>query len=144
MFLGEYRHQTDEKNRLRVPAKLKKALGKNYIITKGTNGCLFLFSAEGVKEQLVDKLNNVAMFDLKAQQPIRMLLSSAFEAEEDNQGRFLLEKALREFADIKKGVVFIGVGTRIEIWASEKWDKYLEADKDDFDKILGGLKEYGV
>ena len=143
MFLGEFKHQTDEKHRLRVPSKLRKVLGKNYIITKGTNKCLFIFSDNGFKESVVNKLNNVSLFDATASKPIRLLMSSAYEAEEDKQGRFLTPKALREFASINKNVVFIGAGNHIELWSEKAWNNYLN-DDEDFDSMLGGLKEYGI
>lgn len=144
MFLGEFKHQTDEKFRLRVPAKLRKELGKNYIITKGTNGCLFIFSEATFKAKLVDKLQDASLFNPKIQKPIRFLMSSAFEVEEDKQNRFLTPKALREFAGIKKNVVFVGVGTHLELWSEKNWKKYLEDESKDFDKVLGGLSEYGI
>ncbi|MGD9901202.1 MAG: division/cell wall cluster transcriptional repressor MraZ [Spirochaetales bacterium] len=144
MFVGEYRHQMDEKFRLRMPAKFKKQLGKNFVVTKGTNGCLFVFSHADMKAHLLDKLNNVSIFDINAQKPLRVLLSSAFEVEEDNQGRFLIDKALRDFANLKKDVVFIGVGNHIEVWNINLWENYLNADDSNFDALMGGLKDYGI
>ena len=143
MFLGEYKHQTDEKWRLRMPTAFKKLLGKNYIITKGTSGCLFVFSASGAKELLADKLKETSLFDAKLQKATRLLFSSAFEVEEDNQGRMLLPKALREFAKLNKDVVFIGVGTHIEIWDDKAWNNY-QNDSEELDKVLEGLADYGI
>ncbi len=125
---------------MRVPAKLKKQLGKNYIITKGTNGSLFLFTKEGMEKHLLSKFEGVSLFDLEKQKAIRAILSSSFEVEEDKQGRFLLPKALRVFANIKKNVYFIGVGSHMEIWNASSWEKYLTEEVEDFDKLLGGLK----
>jgi len=143
MFLGEYEHQTDEKSRLRMPAKFKKELGKTYYVTKGTNGCLFVFSPANLEELLTDKLKEASLFDSAVQKPIRLFLSSAYEVEEDNQGRFLLPKVLREFASINKNVVFIGVGTHIEIWSEKSWKDY-KTSEENFDKTLEGLKNYGI
>ncbi len=71
-------------------------------------------------------------------------MSSAHVTEEDKQGRFLAPKALREFASIKKNVVFVGVGNHIELWNKKAWENYLNDESEDFDKMLGGLKEYGI
>jgi MraZ protein len=143
MFLGEYKHQMDEKSRLRMPTVFKKLLGKNYIVTKGTNACLFVFSANGAKELLADKLKETSLFDIKLQKATRLLFSSAFEVEEDNQGRMLLPKALREFASLNKDVVFIGVGNHIEIWNDKAWNNY-QNDAEEFDEVLEGLSDYGI
>lgn len=147
MLFGEYYHQIDEKGRIRIPSKLKSALGENLVVTKGTAGCLFLLKQEAWSNDLFEKLKNVPISDHEAQKPIRMLLSSGSELEGDNQGRFLMPKNLREFANIKKDIVFIGVGNRAEIWAREEYDAYLRGDKrelPDFDKAIQTLKQYGV
>ena len=133
----------DEKSRLRMPTSFKKLLGKNYIVTKGTSKSLFVFSASSAKELLADKLKDTSLFDSKPQKATRLLFSSAFEVEEDNQGRVLLPKALREFASLTKDVIFIGVGNHIEIWDEKAWDNY-QNEGDDFDKVLEGLSDYGI
>jgi MraZ protein len=143
MFLGEYKHQTDEKFRLRMPSAFKKVLGASYMITKGTNGCLFVFSENSKKELFEDKLKNASLFDANLKKPLRLLFSSAFMVEEDNQGRFLLPKALREFAALQKNVVFVGVGSHIEIWDERLWQEY-QQNETNFDKLLAGLAEYGI
>jgi len=117
------------------------------MVTKGTAGCLFMFSGLEWHENLADKLSGVPMSDLDVQRPLRMFFSSANELEEDNQGRYMLPKNLREFAKIKKDIVFIGVGNRAEIWAREEYDAYLRGEKrdlPDFDKAIAGLQKYGV
>lgn len=142
MFLGEYAHQLDEKNRLRLPSKFKKELGKNYIVLKGTNGCLFVFSSALLNELFVNKLKEASLFDSALQKPMRLLLSSAYEVEEDNQGRVLLPKNLREYASLKKNLVFIGVGTHIEIWQEKRFQEYQK--EGELASLLEGLKEYGI
>ena len=150
LLFGEYTHQIDEKGRIRIPAKIKAALGENFMVTKGTAGCLFLFSRSVWETGLANKLNAVPMSDLEVQRPLRMFFSSVNELEEDNQGRYLMPRNLREFAAIKKDIVFIGVGNRAEIWAREEYDAYLRGDsryeqkRPDFDKALAGLQKYGV
>ncbi|MBR2372486.1 MAG: division/cell wall cluster transcriptional repressor MraZ [Clostridia bacterium] len=141
MFLGEYRHQIDAKNRLRVPAKLKSELGDKFVVTKGSNGCLFVFNSKTM-ESLYEKLQNVPISDIAAQRSIRMLFSSASEVENDEQGRFLLPQSLKAFAKIDKNVVTVGAGTRIEIWSEEVWNEYNSYDN--FDEVLEGLGKFGV
>lgn len=141
MFIGTYRHQFDEKSRLRMPSKFKEALGEGFIIAKGTNGCLFAFSKEEF-EKLYNKLSEVSMFDLEAQKPVRALLASAFETEEDKQGRILLPQELRSYANMQKNIVTIGVGNRVEIWAEEAFNAY--NTEESYDQAASALSKYGV
>lgn len=141
MFFGEYYNKIDEKGRLRMPPKLKEELGNKYLVTKGGNGCLFVFSSKTV-EKLEEKLNSIPLSDIEAQKPLRMLFSASFMVEEDNQGRFLLPPKLREFAGLVNETVIIGAGTRVEIWNSEKWSHYNTCE--DFDSMLSNLSKFGV
>lgn len=143
MFFGEYKHSVDEKARMRVPAKLKVSLSNKYVVTKGTSGCLFIFSKNYFEQEFLSKLNAVPTFNVASQKPIRMLLSSTFEVEEDAQGRFLLPASLREFAGIEKNVVFIGMGNRIEVWSDNNWENYKGSDND-FDVLFESLSEFNV
>ena len=132
MLIGTYRHSLDSKNRMRIPSKFKGELGANCIITKGTGSSLMLFSGDGF-QGLYERLSGISIFDEEAQKPVRKFLSSAFEAEEDAQGRILLPKELIKHAEITKNVVFVGVGNRVEIWAEEIWDKMQDdEEKADF------------
>lgn len=138
MLIGTYRHQIDEKFRMRMPAKFKEELGEGFVITKGTNNCLYAFTKSKFAE-LYEKLTNLPIFDAEVQKPVRMLLSSAFESEEDKQGRILLAKELREYAKINKNIVLIGSGSRVEIWAEEEWDAYSSGDFTSSSKSLAGF-----
>ena len=139
MFLGTYNHQIDQKNRMRVPAKFKAELGSGFVVTKGTNGCLFVLP--GTENKLFQKLAELPVFDSAAQKSARLLLSSAYVAEEDAQGRVLLPKELLTHAKIVKDIVFVGVGARVEIWAKEVWEAYQNEDFDSAAQILG---QFGV
>jgi len=144
VFFGEFFHQLDEKGRIRIPAKLKSAFStKECIITKGTNGCLFVFDKKYFVDEFLVKLSAVPTFDINTQKPIRMLLSSSFEAQEDSQGRFLMPSTLKEYAKILKNIVFIGVGNRIEIWSEENWQEY-KGSEFTFDESVSKLSELNI
>ena len=121
MFFGEYRHQLDEKCRVRIPAKLKEQLGSHPFIMKGPNECLLVLKQDDANEFLTRQFGNVDMVDPKNNASLRMITSSAFFADEDKQGRILLPSVLREFAGIQKEVVLAGVVSRIEIWSKDRW-----------------------
>ena len=137
MLIGTYRHSIDAKKRMRLPTKFKNELGSTIIVAKGTSKNLLIFSKESFDE-LYKKLTSIALFDEEAQKPIRKFLSSAFEIEEDTQGRHLLSKELCNFGGFQKDIVFVGVGNRVEIWAEEEWNAVDEDEKIDFG-ILGKL-----
>ena len=101
----------------------------------------FAFSKEKF-EELYQKLSEIPMFDSEAQKPIRALLSSAFETEEDKQGRILLPQELRNYAKLTKNVVTIGVGNRVEIWSEEVFDGYNTSES--YDEAASQLGKYGV
>jgi len=141
MLFGTFFNQIDAKGRVRIPGKLKSALGKDAVITRGTGGCLFIWSQKEF-QKMVDKIGNVPISDVAAAIPARIFFSSAQELEEDNQGRTMIPQALRELAKLDKDIVFTGAGHRAEIWPRDKFDK--QFGEIDFDKALGALKEYGV
>ena len=143
MLLGTYFYSMDEKGRIRMPQKLKSQLGENFVVTKGSNGSLFVFSQNALQTEILEKLKGLPLTASDAQKPLRMILSSAFEVQEDSAGRFLLPQMLRDFAKITKNIVIIGVGTRVEIWSEEVWNNYID-DSTDFDKNLEMLKEYNI
>ena len=137
MLIGTYRCSLDAKKRMRMPSKLKNEIGSNFVIAKGTNKNLLVFSNEEFKV-IFDKLKALPVFDEEAQKPARKFLSSAFETEEDGQGRVLLPKELCGYAEITKEIVVVGLGNRVEIWSEENWNK---ADSDEGVSLstLGGL-----
>jgi len=143
MFFGEYSHSMDEKGRLRVPAKLKNLINGEYVVTKGTSSCLFLFPKAHFEQEFLTKLNNVPTFNTAQQKPIRLLLSSTYMVEEDGQGRFALPGYLKTFANLEKNVVFIGVGSRIEIWSEDAWNNY-QGEASEFDDLSSALADAGI
>ena len=144
MFLGEYKHCLDGKNRFRIPPKfVKDFASEGMVLTKGNDGCLFLLPKSQFAV-VMEKTSSLPMFDKRAQMPLRMLFSSACELEGDNQGRVLLPANLKTFADIQRDIIFVGVGNRVEIWALEKWQEYTKNCSNNFDQIVSDLGEYGI
>lgn len=144
MLLGTYNYSMDEKGRIRMPQSLKSQLGENFVVTKGSNGSLFVFSQNTLQTEILEKLKALPLTASEAQKPLRMILSSAFEVQEDSAGRFLLPQMLREFAKITKNIIIIGVGTRVEIWSEEVWNGYISDTQDKFDENFEQLKAYNI
>ena len=141
MLFGEYYHQLDEKNRMRIPSKLKDELGACYLV-KGSNHCLYLLPSETM-EIVLAKVQDVPMFS-PAQDTLRALFSSATKVEEDGQGRVMIPASLREYAGITKDIVTIGVGTRCEVWSKEHWVEHSTQLNSNFDNIVSELEKYGI
>lgn len=120
MFLGEYQHSIDEKGRVIMPARFRDQLGPNFIITRGLDGCLFVYPA-AEWEKLSQEVQTLPLAKKDARAFSRMLFSGAAEGECDKQGRVSLPANLREYAGIERDVVSIGVSSRIEIWAAHNW-----------------------
>ena len=141
MLIGEYEHSLDVKGRLIMPAKLRQDMGEKFIVTKGLDGCLFAFSQEEWLN-FETKLKTLPLSDKNARNFVRFFLSGATECELDKQGRFLIPNNLRNTANLEKEVVIIGVGTRLEIWNKQTWEK---CDEDiSADEIAENMANLGI
>ena len=130
LLFGKYEHQMDEKKRIRIPAKLKDALGANPVIMKGTSPCLVVYSSERASEVIKAKFEKIidgTVTDEDEMDLLRDLTSNTQNAEEDKQGRVKIEKDLVDYARLKKDIVTIGVYDKVEIWSAEEWNKRQKA-----------------
>ena len=141
--MGEYEHSLDAKGRLIMPAKLRQDIGEKFVITKGLDGCLFVFS-QNEWSNFESKLKELPLTNKNARDFVRFFLSGATECEIDKQGRFLLVNTLREYAEIIKEVIIIGVGTRLEIWNKDKWKKYNSNENISADTIAENMTMLGI
>ncbi|MCI8986473.1 MAG: division/cell wall cluster transcriptional repressor MraZ [Lachnospiraceae bacterium] len=141
MFMGEYNHTIDAKGRLIVPSKFREALGDTFVVTKGLDGCLFVYDNEEW-QAFEEKLRSLPITNKEARQFARFFLAGAAEVEVDKQGRILVPNILREFAQINKDVVLIGVASRIEIWSKERFEGM--ASFEDMDEIAEHMAQLGL
>ena len=141
MFMGEYNHSIDAKGRLIIPSKFRDMLGDEFVVTKGLEGCLFVFEKYDF-ESFMDKLNEKSDLEAKVRKIKRFFVSGAQEMEPDKQGRMLVPPTLREYAGLEKEVVFAGVGGHIEIWDKSKWDDVTSFD--DINDIAEELSNIGI
>lgn len=140
---GEYDHQIDAKNRIRIPSKLKGNEDKLYF-SKGTGGCIFVFYENEMNEYLA-KLREVKITDIPKQRGLRTFTNSIKSVEADQQGRFVIPPELVNYAKISKDVKICGSGSRIEVWAKDIYEQYMagieNTDKDiiNFDEVMSSL-----
>ena len=146
MFYGEHEHALDKKGRIIIPSNFRDFFKEHYIervyITRGLDKCLFLFTEEDWKTQ-ESKFKSIPFTKSEARKFNRLYFSGATEAICDKQGRILIPRYLKEYAEIKKEVMIIGVSNRIEIWAKDKWQEYYETSKQSFEEIAERLLEGG-
>lgn len=138
MFIGEYHHSIDDKGRLIIPSKFREELGEKFIVTRGIENCLFVYSEESW-QKIVDKLETLPFTKKDARQFIRFFLSGASEAEFDKQGRINIPSPLITYANINKECIVIGTGDRLEIWSKESWDEFFISAKDSMSDIAENL-----
>lgn len=142
MFIGEYNHSLDKKNRIIIPAKFREELGGKFILTKGLDGCIYIYT-KNQWEILQEKLDKLPLTNKNARAFVRFFFSGAHEMEMDKQGRTIIPQNLLEYGNIKKDIVSIGVSNRIEIWSRENWDEYNDLNID-YDNIAEQMNELGI
>ena len=140
MFMGEYHHNIDEKNRLILPAKFRNELGDKFIVTRGLEKCLYVYSMNDW-EKIVAKLNTLPFTKKDARIFIRSFFSGATECEFDRQGRINITSPLVSYADLQKECIVIGANDRIEVWSKEKWDTFFDENSDKIEEIAEHLFE---
>lgn len=139
MFLGEYLHTFDTKNRISVPSKFRKDLGRVVVVTRGLDHCLYVYSRKAWEKEArlyaEGASGNAARRGLA-----RLFLAGSFEAEVDRGGRVLIPENLKSFASINEKAIIAGVADRVEIWEEGAWKKYtaaIERDADAYAEKVG-------
>lgn len=143
MFIGEFKHNIDEKGRLAVPIKFRGDLAKGAVVTRGLDNCLFVYTLEEW-EKLANKLSNLPISQAKARAFARLMLAGAMDVVPDKQGRINLPEYLRQYAGLKKEVIVAGLYNRLEIWDSATWDDYSKDTEQSSTDISEKLAELGV
>ena len=144
MFYGEYLHTIDRKGRLILPAKFREACKAHFVekffVTRGLDKCLFMFAEEEWRSQET-KFKAISFTKQQARTFNRLYFSGAVEVVPDRQGRILIPQYLKDFAEIKKDVMIVGVSNRAEIWAKDKWQEFYGTSKQSFEEIAEKLME---
>lgn len=137
MFMGEYHHSIDSKGRLIIPSKVRDGLGENFIVTRGLDGCLFLYpKVEWDKK--IEKFKELP--DTKdKRQFMRIFLSGATICEYDKMGRINIPNPLIEFAKLEKDCIIIGVDEKLEIWSKERWEEFIATNEENLSDIADSL-----
>jgi len=143
MLIGQYEHTIDVKKRLALPAKFRGELGDKIIITRGIDGCLFVYTQDAWKTES-SKWQNLTISQAEARSFARMMLAGAMEVALDKLGRILVPDYLKDYAGLKKNVVICGLSNRLEVWDAEKWEIYKKAAEKGVDEIVSKLGGMGI
>lgn len=137
MFIGEYHHTIDEKGRLTIPSKLRDELGEQFILTRGLDGCLFIYP---MKEwnNVINKYKELPNVK-EARNFMRFFLSGATNSELDKQGRINISIPLINYANLNKECIIIGVNDRLEIWSKENWEAFVLENEKSFSDMADHL-----
>lgn len=138
MFMGEFHHNIDDKARIVLPCKFRDELGDTFVVTRGLEGCLFVYSNEEWVN-IVSKLKKLPFTKKDARAFLRFFLSGATECQIDKQGRTQLPNSLVNYAGLKKECVIIGVNDRLEIWASDSFDAFFKQNEENVSDLAETL-----
>lgn len=142
MFIGQYQHSIDGKGRVIMPARFRERLGESFVLTRGLDSCLFIYTV-GEWERLASSLESLQFTRRDHRTFTRFFFSGAAEGQLDSQGRFLVPPHLREYAQLEKDLVIIGVSSRIEVWGMKSWEIYKEDAAISFEDIAEKIEGMG-
>ena len=140
MLMGEYHHNIDEKNRLIIPSKFRNELGNSFVITRGLEKCLFVYSLKEWND-IVSKLKTLPFTKKDSRNFTRFFMSGATECMLDKQGRVCITSPLVHYAGLTHDCVIIGANDRLEIWDNDAWDNFFTTNEENFASIAENLFE---
>ncbi len=144
MFYGEFEHSIDRKGRLILPARFREVAKNQFVekffVTRGLDKCLFMFAEEEWRSQ-ENKFKALSFTKAQSRTFNRLLFSGAVDVVPDRQGRILLPQYLKDFAEIKKDVMIVGVSNRVEIWAKNLWCDFYSNSRQSFEEIAEKLMD---
>ncbi len=143
MFIGRFYHTLENKGRLAIPQSFRSRLKSGGVITRGLDGCLFLFP-DSYWQKLAKKLALLPLTNSSARAFTRLLVQEATSLDLDSQGRTLIPAYLRDSINLKKQVVVAGALTRIEIWDREAYHQHLDLLAQDTKKLEEQIADLGI
>lgn len=140
--MGEYSHALDDKGRIIIPARLRDDLDSHFVMTKGLDGCLFLYPMVEWNK-LEERLKALPLTNASARAFQRLFLAGAQDVELDRQSRVTIPPRLREYAGVNKDVVLVGVSNRVELWSLESWQTYQTQAQAGYEDVAEKMVDFG-
>ena len=138
MLVGQYVSKLTDKDRIAIPKKFREEFGQRLILARWYESCLVLVSKDSWEKLLIRLIGKTKLVTSPVRDIDRFILGSAFEIGLDKQGRFVIPEILMNYANIRTEVVFVGLGDRIEVWSSTKWD---ELEKGSLEKASQAIEK---
>ena len=142
-FIGQYPRTVHEKGRVTIPAKIRDALEEGVVVTRGLDGCLFMFPA-AEWDRLADRISELPLTNPTARAFTRFMFANACDCKPDRQGRILIPKYLLELAGISEEAVIIGSNSHLELWSPGKFEETQSHVEQDPDYVIGRFAELGI
>lgn len=142
MVIGQHQAKIAQNGRVALPKKFREELGSHFVITQGYEGSLWIVPFENWETVIKETVNKPFLIG-QARDTLRFLLGGATNIELDDQGRFIMPSYLRDYAQIDAEVIFLGLGQYIELWDSQKWQKYKGNLSQNIGNIAQKLSEMG-
>jgi MraZ protein len=143
MLIGEYTHTLDDKNRMSLPVKFRKEMGKSVVLAPGLDNCLSIFTAKEW-EKISRKLSESSMLASDNRSFSRFMFGQAVIADVDGNGRILIPENLKVRSGLASKVIVIGVQNRAEIWSEKSWNDYKKVVETQADALADKLGQIGV
>jgi MraZ protein len=144
-FRGRYDYTIDEKGRVNIPAKFRKALSpeanETFVVCRGPNKCLRAY-AQDVWNAYEDELSSRPQTPETLRHQ-RLVSSTLAESTLDAQGRISLTTLQMKMVGLEKNITVIGQNGYLELWNTDSFTSYV-GDQDDFDEVFFKSVESGV
>ncbi len=135
-FFGTFEHSIDERGRLAIPARYRRAFVDGGVLRDGPEGCIELYTEEAFNEEIQRRLGSASgNRSLSSRRTRRSFMHNAFSVELDRQGRVLIPQQLRDDETAAETrMVIVGCGDYLELWTPDAWARELdEVGEDDAD-----------
>lgn len=124
-----------------IPSKFRDSLNEQFVITRGLDKCLFGYTMDEWA-RIEEKMKSLPLTKKDARKFMRLFFSGATVVDMDKQGRINIPSNLREYANLLKDCVVIGVSSRIEIWSENEWQEFYSESEDNFEDIAEDLIDF--
>jgi MraZ protein len=146
MFRGRYEYTIDSKGRISIPSKFREVLNKRYddrFVITHYDKCLVAYPYEEWTN-LEEKQKSLPQLKKEIKAYLRFFYSSGVDCVIDKQGRLLIPQTHRDYANLQKDVILVGVGTKIEIWDKQQREDEFKKAQESFDQNSDTLTDLGL
>ncbi len=122
MLLGLYPSILETDNRLALPDGVHDEYKDGLYITRGFDQNIMLLTMQAF-EMIYDRITSLNLTDPVARLLLRMMLSSAYQAESTSDRKITISKPLMEFANLGREAILVGQGDYMELWSRDAWSQ---------------------